>query len=132
MSDELVQSISNEAKSKFEDSQMSKAARLAMELNEEKRRLHKEMQDLQVEVESYKPSTPEGTIDSYIKWLATIAAVLGIFLQQAEFMTVGQVFYCLSAVAWIYVGHCWNDKAIIIGSAISGTAVCLSLVKLIA
>ena len=27
-----------------------------------------------------------------------------------------------------YVGHCWNDKAIMIGSAISGTAVMMNIV----
>jgi len=27
------------------------------------------------------------------------------------------------------VGHCWNDKAIMIGSAITGTAVMMNLVE---
>jgi hypothetical protein len=28
------------------------------------------------------------------------------------------------------VGHCWNDKAIMIGSAITGTAVLMNLAEL--
>jgi hypothetical protein len=46
-------------------------------------------------------------------------------------MTLGKIAYALSSIAWIYVGHCWNDKAIMIGSAITGTAVLLNLAELI-
>ena len=126
----IEQTISEEVKEQFNGSTMTKAGRLAMELNAERSRLKKEMEELQMEVEDLKPATPTGTIDSYVKWIATILAVLGIFLQQANFIIVGQAFYALSAVCWIYVGSSWNDKAIMIGSAISGTAVLLTLVKL--
>jgi len=108
---------------------MSKAGRLAMELSAERKRLKQEMSELQMEVEDLKPTTPTGTLDSYVKWAATVFAVVGIFLQQAEFITTGQVLYAMSAVCWIYVGSSWNDKAIMIGSAISGTAVLLTLAK---
>ena len=96
----------------------SKAGQLARELNAERNRLKQELEEAQVQVEDLTPVTPEGTIDSYIKWLATILAVTGVFLQSADFMTAGKVAYALSSIAWIYVGHCWNDKAIMIGSAI--------------
>jgi len=46
-------------------------------------------------------------------------------------MTEGRVAYALSSIAWTYVGHCWNDKAIMIGSAITGTAVLLTLAELL-
>jgi len=108
---------------------MSKAGRLAMELTAERKRLKQEMTELQMEVEDLKPTTPTGTIDSYVKWAATISAVTGIFLQQADLLIAGQSLYALSALCWIYVGSIWNDKAIMIGSAISGTAVLLTLTK---
>ena len=111
---------------------MSKAGRLAMELNAERKRLKQEMEDLQVQVEDLSPATPTGTIDSYVKWVATVLAVAGVFLQSADFMTEGRVAYALSSIAWIYVGHSWNDKAIMIGSSITGTAVCMNLAKAIA
>ena len=107
---------------------MSKAGRLAMELNKERKRLKQEMEELQLEVDDLKPATPTGTIDSYVKWIATVLAVIGVFLISAGLGTLGQVSYALSAIAWVYVGHCWNDKAIMIGSAISGTAVLMNLV----
>ena len=109
----------------------SKAGQLARELNAERNRLKQELEEAQVQVEDLTPVTPEGTIDSYIKWLATILAVSGVFLQSADFLTMGKVAYALSSIAWIYVGHCWNDKAIMIGSAITGTAVLMNLAELI-
>ena len=110
----------------------SKAGQLARELNAERNRLKQELEEAQVQVEDLTPVTPEGTIDSYIKWLATILAVSGVFLQSADFMTAGKVAYAFSSIAWIYVGHCWNDKAIMIGSAITGTAVLMNLAELFA
>lgn len=119
--------IHNEVREQYKDSAMSKAGRLAMELNAERSRLRSEMEDLQDQVDLFSPSTPTGTIDSYIKWVATVLAVAGVFLQSAGFITEGKIAYALSSIAWIYVGQCWNDKAIMIGSAVTGTAVCMNL-----
>lgn len=121
--------VKEEIKEQFEGSTMSKAGRLAMELSAEKKRLVQEMTDLQMEVEDLKPTTPTGTLDSYVKWAATIFGIGGIFIQQADFIVAGQMLYAFSACCWIYVGSSWNDKAIMIGSAISGTAVLLTLTK---
>jgi hypothetical protein len=123
--------IKAEVQAQFDGSTMTKTGRLAMELNAERSRLRQEMEELQVQVEDLSPATPTGTVDSYIKWAATILAVLGVFLQSAEFMTEGRIAYALSSIAWTYVGHCWNDKAIMIGSAITGTAVLMNLAELL-
>ena len=128
---EKTQEIREEVKEKFEGSTMTKTGRLAMELAAERSRLRQEMEELQVQVEDLSPATPTGTVDSYVKWAATILAVVGVFLQSAGFMTEGKIAYALSSMAWMYVGHCWNDKAIMIGSAITGTAVMMNLVEMI-
>lgn len=120
--------ISPEIQSEFAGSTMSKAGRLAMELNVERKRLKQEMEELQLEVEDLKPATPTGTIDSHVKWGATVLGVVGVFTMSAGFTITGQICYASAASAWVYVGHCWNDKAIMIGSAISGTAVLMNLV----
>ena len=122
--------IHNEVREQYKDSAMSKAGRLAMELNAERSRLRTEMEDLQDQVDLFSPSTPTGTIDSYIKWVATVLAVGGVFLQSAGFITEGKAAYALSSIAWVYVGQCWNDKAIMIGSAITGTSVCMNLAEI--
>ena len=108
----------------------SKAGQLARELNAERQRLKEELAEAQEQVDIFSPSTPTGGLDSYIKWLATVLAVTGVFLQSAGFMTEGKVAYALSSIAWVYVGHCWNDKAIMIGSAITGTAVLMNLAEM--
>ena len=109
----------------------SKAGKLARELNAERTRLKQELAEAQEQVDLFAPSTPTGGLDGYIKWVATVLAVSGVFLQSAEFMTLGKVAYAFSSIAWVYVGHLWNDKAIMIGSAITGTSVLLNLVSVI-
>ena len=123
--------VTPEIREEFEGSTMSKAGKLAMELNKERKRLKQEMEELQLEVEDLKPATPTGTVDSYVKWVATVFGVVGVFLISAGLSTLGQCAYLLAAVSWVYVGHCWNEKAIMIGSAISGTAVMMNLVEFI-
>ena len=123
--------IKSEVKEQYKDSAMSKAGRLAMEMNAERKRLRLELEELQTQVDDLSPATPTGTVDAYVKWIATVCAVVGVFLISAGYNEVGQVAYALSAGCWVYVGSCWNDKAIMIGSAITGTSVCMSLVKMI-
>lgn len=125
----IEENLSTEVQEQFSGSTMGKGAKLAMELNAERKRLKQEMEELQLEVEDLKPSTPTGTIDENIKWMATIFAVIGVFVMSAGFNTEGQIAYAISACAWVYVGHCWNDKAIMIGSAITGTSVMMNLVE---
>ena len=57
-----------------------------------------------------------------------VAAVIGVFSISAGFTMFGQVAYVLSSGGWVYVGMAWGDRAIMIGSAISGTAVMMNIV----
>jgi len=120
--------VSTKTKNKYENSAMSKAGKLAMELAEEKRRLVEELEEMQNQYESIKPTTPVGTPDWYAKWAATVLAVLGVFIMSAGFVVQGQFMYAVSGVCWIFVGMQWSDRAIMIGSAITTTAVCMNLV----
>ena len=129
--EKIEEKLSSDIREEFAGSTMTKAGRLAMELNAERKRLKQELAEMQIEVEDLKPATPTGTVDSYVKWVATILGVVGVFIMSAGFGTAGQVCYALAACSWVYVGHCWNDKAIMIGSAISGTAVLMNLMELI-
>ena len=112
-----------------ETAQPSKAAMLAKELTQEKKRLQEELDELHIEYEAVKPTTPTGTRDWVVKWAAVIMAVIGVFMITAGLTVYGQIFYVASAIAWIYVGMQWSDRAIMIGSSITGTAVMMDLVK---
>lgn len=127
MSDQEI--VSDEVHEKFEGSTMSKAGRLAMELAQERKRLKLELEELQAEADDLRPTTPTGTVDWYVKWVAMILAVIGVFLISADLYRYGQVAYMISSMGWIYVGMVWGDRAIMIGSAITGTAVAMNLVQ---
>ena len=111
-----------------EVSSESRARNLAMELSKEKKRLKRELAELQQENEELTPTTPTGTPDWYVKWVASVLAVGGVFLISANFTQYGQIAYILSSMCWVYVGMVWSDRAIMIGSSISGTAVMMNIV----
>ena len=131
MEDKNVTMISdqvNDPNSSFAGSAMTKAGRLAMELSHEKRRLKQELEELQTEYDEIKPTTPTRTKDWYVKWVSMLLAVAGVFLISASFTLYGQIAYLISTVGWIYVGMQWGDRAIMIGSAVSGTAIAMNIV----
>jgi hypothetical protein len=107
----------------------SNAKKLAVEYAQERKRLKQELSELQTEVEDLTPTTPTGTVDWYVKWLSMIFAVTGVFLISADMIFHGQIAYILSSIGWVYVGMAWSDRAIMIGSSISGTAVMMNLVQ---
>ena len=119
----------NEANTSLSGSSMTKAGRLAMELSQEKKRLKQELEELQTEYDEIKPTTPTGTRDWYVKWIAMLLAVAGIFLISASYTFYGQIAYVVSCIGWIYVGMQWGDRAIMIGSAVTGTAVAMNLIE---
>ena len=129
MQEEIKDAIQEEVKEQYKESQMTKAGKLAMELGAERKRLKKELSELQTEVEDLTPTTPVGTTDWYIKWAAMGLAVAGVFLMSAGLTTYGQVAYIISSVGWVAVGMAWGDRAIMIGSAITGTAVAMNFVE---
>ena len=125
----LISDQVNDSNSSLAGSAMTKAGRLAMELSHEKRRLKQELEELQTEYDDIKPTTPTGTPDWYVKWLSMLLAVAGVFLISASFTLYGQIAYLVSTFGWIYVGMQWSDRAIMIGSAISGTAIAMNIVN---
>ncbi len=119
----------NETNTSLSGSSMTKAGRLAMELSQEKKRLKQELEELQTEYDEIKPTTPTGTRDWYVKWIAMLLAVAGIFLISASYTLYGQIAYVVSCIGWIYVGMQWGDRAIMIGSSVSCTAIAMNLVN---
>jgi len=109
----------------------SNAKKVAQEYAQERKRLKAELAELQTEVEDLTPTTPTGTKDWYVKWASMILAVSGVFLISAGDTINGQVAYIISSIGWVYVGMSWGDRAIMIGSSISGTAVMMNLVQLV-
>ena len=110
----VISDQTNETNTTLTGSSMTKAGRLAMELSHEKKRLKQELEELQTEYDEIKPTTPTGTRDWYVKWIAMLLAVAGIFLISASFTLYGQIAYVVSCIGWIYVGMQWGDRAIML------------------
>ena len=91
--------------------------------------LQTKVAELQTEYDEIKPTTPTGTTDWYVKWISMLLAVVGIFLISASLTFYGQIAYIVSCLGWIYVGMQWGDRAIMIGSAVSCTAIAMNLVN---
>ena len=125
----VINDQANYSNSPLTGSSMTKAGRLAMELSHEKKRLKQELEELQTEYDEIKPTTPTGTTDWYVKWISMLLAVAGIFLISASFNLYGQIAYIVSCIGWIYVGMQWGDRAIMIGSSVSCTAIAMNLVN---
>ena len=131
MAEKKIEIVTNDKVDEITSGTMTKAGRLAMELANEKKRLNQELMELQAEYDEVKPTTPTGTKDWYIKWVSMVLAVAGVFLISASYNLYGQVAYLVSSIGWIYVGMQWGDRAIMIGSAVTGTAVAMHLIKIL-
>ena len=57
-----------------------------------------------------------------------ILAVTGVFLISASYIFYGQIAYLVSSVGG-FMSVCNGDRAIMIGSAITGTAVAMNLIE---
>ena len=121
----------NDTNSPLAGSSMTKAGRLAMELSHEKKRLKQELEELQTEYDEIKPTTPTGTTDWYVKWISMLLAVAGIFLISASFILYRQIAYIVSWNGWIYVGMQLGDRAIMIVSSVSCTAIAMNVVNIL-
>ena len=110
-------------------SSMTKAEQISNGIITRKKKLKQELEELQTEYDEIKPTTPTGTTDWYVKWISMLLAVAGVFLISASFILYGQIAYIVSCIGWIYVGMQWGDRAIMIGSSVSCTAIAMNLVN---
>ena len=90
--------IRQEAMEQVKDSAMSEAGKKAMQFRSERNRLRQELAEMESLVEELSPATPTGTIDSYVKWLATGLAISGVFLMSAGWSLIGQMCYAVSSI----------------------------------
>ena len=90
--------IHNEVREQYKDSAMSKAGRVAMDLNAERSRHSSEIVDLHELADQFPPSTHIATFDSDIKWPAAVLGVAGVFLQSDGFKTECYIAAALSSI----------------------------------
>ena len=98
---------------------MTKTGHLAMELSKEKKRLTQELKELQIEVDDLKPTTPTGTIDWYVKWVASIFLLTAMSMRGIpEYQHYDLSFSIIGVIGWLVVSMIWEDRALIVLNAI--------------
>ena len=93
----------------------SRAGRLAMELATEKKRLMDELKEVQAENDDLKSTTPTGTVDWYVKWIASAFILASMTMRGKEHLVDWDIGLSLIGVTgWFIVGFLWNDRALIL------------------
>lgn len=76
--------------------------------------------------------TPVHTLDWYVKWAATIFALLALCTRAAGYESLDLLFALNSAVGWLLVGLLWHDRALLVlnaaAVALIGTSIARTLV----
>ena len=112
-------------------STMTKAGRLAMELSQEKKRLKQELEELQTEYDEIKPTTPTGTRDWYVKWVASILILVSLAMRSAgiDYRMYDLTFGLAGIILWTWVSIIWRDRALIMLNAISGFMLATTILR---
>jgi hypothetical protein len=67
-----------------------------------------------------KKVTPTGTIDWYIKWMASACILLAIAFRAADVShLIDLVLSSIGVAGWLYVGMIWKDRALIVVNGVA-------------
>jgi len=61
-----------------------------------------------------KTVTPNSGPSWYIKWIASIFVVVGLFLNTHEFFPLAWLVQSIGLFGWFIVAFLWNDRALMI------------------
>ncbi len=66
-----------------------------------------------------KKLTPIGTLDWYIKWIASVIILIGMCLTSINFMPYNLFFHLVGVVGWLVVGVMWHDRALMVVNSVA-------------
>ena len=66
-----------------------------------------------------KKLTPIGTLDWYIKWIASIIILIGMCLTSINFLPYNLFFHLVGVVGWLVVGVMWHDRALMVVNSVA-------------
>ena len=68
----------------------------------------------------FKKITPKGTIDWYIKWVASFLLLIGMAMVSAGgYEPWNMVVSLIGVTGWLVVGMMWHDRALIFINAVA-------------
>ena len=66
-----------------------------------------------------KKLTPVGTLDWYIKWIASVIILIGMCLTSINFMPYNLFFHFVGVMGWLVVGVMWHDRALMVVNSVA-------------
>ena len=68
----------------------------------------------------FKSITPKGTLDWYIKWIASVFILISIAFRAADGYVLWDLgFGTLGVIGWLIVSILWRDRALILLNGVS-------------
>ena len=69
----------------------------------------------------FKSATPKGTVDWYVKWVASILILISLTFRSTgpDFYAFDIAFGWLGIVGWLIVSIMWKDRALILLNGVS-------------
>ena len=71
------------------------------------------------ELDLIKKVTPKGTIDWYIKWVASVVILIGMALTSIQLTPFNLYFHLVGVLGWFVVGFMWHDRALMVVNAVA-------------
>ena len=81
----------------------------------------------------FKSATPKGTIDWYIKWIASILILISLTFRSTgpDFYAFDIAFGWLGIVGWLIVSILWKDRALILLNGVSLVLISIAVLNYI-
>lgn len=78
--------------------------------------------------------TPKYDITWYVKWTASLIALIGITVRASgltELQWIDIVCSWIGAVGWFYVGFKWNDRALMVLNGVIGVILFAGILRVL-
>lgn len=77
--------------------------------------------------------TPKYDITWYVKWIASLIALIGITIRASglvQFQWIDILCSWIGAVGWFFVGFKWNDRALMVLNGVIGVILFAGLLRI--
>ena len=81
----------------------------------------------------WKKLTPVGTLDWYIKWVASLFILVGMSLRGVEGLQLYDLSVSIIGISlWLWVSIIWKDRALVLLNGVGLLFLCRNLITLLA
>jgi uncharacterized membrane protein YjjB (DUF3815 family) len=77
----------------------------------------------------YKSVTPIYDLSWYVKWTASLIAIMGMILTAVPIVPLNLYFHLVGAFGWGVVGLLWHDRALIVINFVAAAIFAVGILK---